>query len=270
MVSAVEIRLPCGLRVPIPVQGREGEGRSTKYGGDHPSDVTSGLEFIAASFPASEGISLVTKEGIGRYVRNTPRFVAGAPAISCTAYSCIQGAVEEALKITDLPGVIIELRVPRGKEVALNTLNAQVGIEGGISLLGTTGFVEPWDDHLTQSLLDIVKDAERLVLTTGRIGLRYSRLLFPDHTVVLAGGKFSQALPVAPGEVVLCGLPGLILRSINPGILEGTPYRTIEEMMEDPTFQKRAHESIAIFRKRNPHVRVVLIDRRGSVVVDSI
>jgi cobalt-precorrin-5B (C1)-methyltransferase len=252
------------------VQGREGEGRSTKYGGDHPSDVTSGLEFIAASFPASEGISLVTKEGIGRYVRNTPRFVAGAPAISCTAYSCIQGAVEEALKITDLPGVIIELRVPRGKEVALNTLNAQVGIEGGISLLGTTGFVEPWDDHLTQSLLDIVKDAERLVLTTGRIGLRYSRLLFPDHTVVLAGGKFSQALPVAPGEVVLCGLPGLILRSINPGILEGTPYRTIEEMMEDPTFQKRAHESIAIFRKRNPHVRVVLIDRRGSVVVDSI
>ena len=45
---------------------------------------------------------------------------------------------------------------------------------------------------------------------------------FPDHEAVLVGSKIGAALSAAMGEVILFGLPGLVLRYINPGILEGT------------------------------------------------
>jgi hypothetical protein len=108
------------------------------------------------------------------------------------------------------------LIIPDGERIAATTLNPKVGIEGGISILGTTGFVEPWDDHLSESVVERVKTADRAVLTTGRIGLRHARLLFPEYEVILVGAKLKESLSVAPKDTVLCGLPGLILKFLNP------------------------------------------------------
>jgi cobalt-precorrin-5B (C1)-methyltransferase len=144
-----------------------------------------------------------------------------------------------------------------------------MGVDGGISVLGTTGLVEPWDDHLTESILERISAADRPVLTTGRVGLRFSRLLFPDREVILIGGKLNEALDAARGEVTLCGLPALILRHINPQILDGTGYLTVEELAGSPQFPDLLAETLRKFRQTLPWVTVVLINREGRIIGES-
>jgi len=144
-----------------------------------------------------------------------------------------------------------------------------MGVDGGISVLGTTGLVEPWDDHLTESTMDRIAAADRPVFTTGRIGLRFSRLLFPDREVILIGGKLKGALDAARGEVTLCGLPALILRHINPHILDTTGFPTVEELAGSPEFPAILAATLGEFRKARPRVTVVLINRAGEIIGES-
>ena len=168
---------------------------------------------------AQDGLSLVPGPGIGRFFRDTPRYKKGAPAISEIPLTCILASMEEALDLTGLSGATVSLSIPEGEKIARKTLNPRVGIEGGISVLGSTGLVEPWDDHLEESVQARVAGSTNVVVTTGRVGLRYARMLFPDREVVLAGGRIGEALSAAEGEVTLCGLPALILKYIEPHIL---------------------------------------------------
>jgi cobalt-precorrin-5B (C1)-methyltransferase len=126
--------------------------------------------------------------------------------------------------------------------------------------------VEPWDDHLAESVRDRVAAADRPVITTGRIGLRYSRMLFPDREVILAGGRIGEALDAARGEVTLCGLPGLILRYLDPSILEGTGCATVAELQQRPEFPRLLRLAVDRFRASHPRVTVVILDRKGQVL----
>ena len=114
-----------------------------------------------------------------------------------------------------------------------------MGLTGVFPCSVTTGLVEPWDDHLEETVISRVRSAPRVVLTTGRTGLRYARLLFPDHEVVLVGSNIGVALSSAMGDVTLFGLPGLVLRYINHEILEGTGCRTVEELMTKQEYAPR-------------------------------
>jgi cobalt-precorrin-5B (C1)-methyltransferase len=136
-------------------------------------------------------------------------------------------------------------------------------------VLGTTGLVEPWDDHLEDSMRERVSTSSNAVLTTGRIGLRYARLLYPDRDIVLVGGKIGEALAAAKGEVILFGLPALILRYINPHILDGTGYDTVEEFAASPAFNLAMNASLREFKKEHPQVRVVLVNRTGAIIGES-
>jgi cobalt-precorrin-5B (C1)-methyltransferase len=114
-----------------------------------------------------------------------------------------------------------------------------------------------------------VSTSSNAVLTTGRIGLRYARLLYPDRDIVLVGGKIGEALAAAKGEVILFGLPALILRYINPHILDGTEYTTVEEFATSPTFNLAMNASLREFKKEHPQVRVVLVNRTGAIIGES-
>lgn len=265
----VSITLPCDILVEVSVHGHAGTGTSVKYAGDYPSDVTAGLEFRAEAAIRPGGITVTFGEGIGRFSRDTPRFRKGTPAVSPAALSCIIRSVQEALDATGISGVSVRISAPLGTTVAQKTLNPRVGVDGGISVLGTTGLVEPWDDHLTESTIDRVAAADRPILTTGRVGLRFSRLLFPDREVILIGGKLKDALDAARGEVTLCGLPALILRYINPQILNGTGYLTVEELAGSPRFPAILAETLRKFKTAKPRVTVVLINREGRIIGES-
>ena len=179
---------------------------------------------------------------------------------------CILGSIQEAIDQQGLQGVQVRLQIPLGVEIAKKTLNSRVGIEGGISVLGTTGLVEPWDDHLEESICERVSLSRNAVLTTGRIGLRYARLFYPNHDIVLVGGKIGEALEAARGEVILFGLPALILRYINPHILDGTGFATVEEFAASDGFHHALQTNLTEFRKKYPQVRIVLINRNGVII----
>ena len=268
-VAAVHVRIPCGLVVSVPVAGSGGKASCRKFGGDYPGDVTAGCEFVAEALPRKEGICFLPGIGIGRYSRTTPRFRKGDPAITPAPLACILTSIEEATGLTGLSGVQVRLRIPRGSVIAKKTLNPRVGVTGGISILGTTGLVEPWDDHLGESFRERLAGTHRAVLTTGRIGLRFARLMYPDREIVLVGNRIHEALDAANGEVILFGLPGLILRFMDPDILEGTGYDTIEEFAETPGFFPVMKSTLAGFARDYPGVRVVLVNRDGAIIGES-
>lgn len=268
-VDKVTVTIPCGLIVTVPVSASGGHATCRKYAGDYPADATANLLFSADYSMKAIGLILVPGKGIGRFMRDTPRYYSGQAAMSKPAQQCIFLAMNEALTETGLDGALVSLIVPDGERVGSATLNPKVGIEGGISILGTTGLVEPWDDHLSESVVERVRTADRVVLTTGRIGLRHARLLFPDYEVILAGAKLMEALSVAPEDTVLCGLPGLILKFIEPGIVDGTGCLTVEELSVRPEFEEKMAAAFQKARSRYPALRIVVVDRRGIILGDS-
>jgi cobalt-precorrin-5B (C1)-methyltransferase len=269
-VEKVALTLPCGLRVTVPAHGEGGRGEARKDSGDYPSDITAGLLFVATARPAPAGVEVVAGEGIGRFVRDTPRYRAGDAAVSPTARASIERAADEAREEVGRAGVCVCLSIPEGAAVAQKTLNPRIGVEGGVSVLGSTGLVEPWDDHLSESAFERIRGADRVVLTTGRIGLRYSRLLFPSHEAVLVGVNLGRALAEVRGEAVICGLPGLVLKFIDPDVLQGTGCATVEDLTATPAWPGVLERAFARSRQEHPGVRVVVVDRTGAILGDSI
>ncbi len=170
-VETAPIMLPCGILAEIPAVGKDGEGSARKYSGDYPHDITVGILICAKASPA-ECVSLETGEGIGRFVRDTPRYQTGASAVSPSAKKEILDAISSACRAAGLSGAAVLLTIPDGRRIGAMTLNPKVGIDGGISVVGTTGFVEPWDDHLSETVSERIAGAKNVVITTGRIGLR--------------------------------------------------------------------------------------------------
>jgi len=268
--ETVTITTPAGVAVTVPVTvSRKGEASCEKYSGDYPQDATAGITITCHAAVSGSGVRIRAGIGIGRFDRDTPRHKQGDPAISGPAMNEILSSIREGLDSTGIPGVDIEISVPEGESVGALTLNPRMGIRGGISILGSTGLVEPWDDHLEASVLERVRAAGRVALTTGRIGLRFTRIHFPDYEPVLIGNNIATALACASGEVIVAGLPGLIIRFICPGILEGTSCPTVEELMYRPEYEERIIKALGLYRSRYPGVRVVLFDRDGRVQYDT-
>lgn len=88
---------------------------------------------------AGEGIGRVTQKGLEQSI--------GDPAINQVPRRMIREAVEEELQKAGIDrGVRVMIWVPDGAEIARKTFNPRLGIEGGISILGTTGIVEPMSE----------------------------------------------------------------------------------------------------------------------------
>ncbi|MCZ7362116.1 MAG: cobalt-precorrin-5B (C(1))-methyltransferase, partial [Candidatus Methanoperedens sp.] len=250
---------PAGIRVVMPVVAKNGKASAIKDSGDHSSDVTGGIEILAEAIGND---SMVIKAGNGIGSKR------GVPAINPSPMHQIEEAVREALAETGLNGVSVTISVPDGEKIAKNTLNEKIGITGGISILGTTGFVEPWNEHLGEMKEELIRSARQLVLTTGRLGMRFSHMLFPDHTIILIGSDISRGLAAAKGEVILCGLPGLILKWASRSILKNSGYLTVQEMIDsdpqNPIIDKGLMKAVNLSGKR-----VVLLNRDGTILRDS-
>ena len=263
--ESLVVMTPAGIPVMLPVRAENGHCTARKDGGDHQSDVTAGLEICAWARPSEETL-LFAGEGIGNIGAGGLCDQIGRPAISPSAREQIMLAISEGCEEAGVEHVQVEIYVPRGEEIARKTLNPRLGITGGISILGSTGFVEPWNEHLIGERAEELKGAKRVVVSTGRTGLKFSRILFPDHEAVLMGSQLNR-LEFAPDqESILCGLPALILKWAWPEILRNTGYNTVAEMVE----REPGHENIALglrrAKERLPHTRIVLLHRDGRIL----
>ncbi|MBE0525052.1 MAG: cobalt-precorrin-5B (C(1))-methyltransferase, partial [Methanosarcinales archaeon] len=178
-------------------------------------------------------------------------------------------AILEALDECRLEGAAVTISAPDGEAVAALTLNQKVGVEGGISILGTTGFVEPWNDHLGETKMEVISEASGVVLTTGRIGMRYSQILFPEYTSVMVGSRLDEGIQAAIGETIICGLPGLILKWAVPDILEGTGFNTVQEMIDNNKENPLIYTSLAEVGEKSNSARIVVVDRDGNIIRDT-
>ncbi len=260
-IFEVSIPTPAGIRVVLPVVAANGKALAIKDPGDHAFDVTGGMEIVAEARPHT---SIVIKAGSGIGLKRN------IPAINPSPMRQIEMAVSEALLETGLKGACVIISVPEGKKIAKKTLNEQMGITEGISILGTTGFVEPWNEHLGEMKDELIRQADRLVLTTGRLGVRFSHMLFPDYTIILIGSGISGALLAAKekADVIISGLPGLILKWSYPDILKNSGYLTVQEMIDhspDNPLIDRALERAVVSSGR----RVVIFNRDGTILRDS-
>lgn len=267
-VTHISVPTPVGLRAELNVTGSKGHAIAKKMNNDHESDITRGIEFVADA-KETEGITIYAGEGIGIVTRSGLESKKGQPAINPRPMEQIRASVKEAVEELGLKGSEVTIYLPKGKEIAKETLNSRIGVMDGISILGTTGFVEPWNDHLGEMKGDLIRCSDKVVLTTGRIGIRYSTMLFPDHTVVLAGSRISEALEAAHGDVIICGLPGLVLKWGNPDMLKGSGFATVVEMIEVQAQNPRIQQAFDMAVKKAKGARVVVVDRDGTVLMDS-
>ena len=267
IIERVTVPTPAGIGVTLPVSASCGRASAIKDCGDHGFDVTGGIEIVAEAHESGgadvgDSISITAGRGIG--VKR------GVPAINPAPMKQIRAAIAEAVREIGISGADVMISVPRGEEIARETLNSRVGVIGGISILGTTGFVEPWNEHLLETKQELIQQAEQVVLTTGRLGMRYSNMLFPNHTVVMVGNRISEGIDAAKdkSEVIVCGLPGLILKWIDPEVLRGSDSLTTQELINRNPDDARIDRTLAAAKEDAPGVRIVLLNRDGSILRD--
>lgn len=118
-----------------------------KDSGDDP-DVTDGIYVYARVTRKSEaGVSIDGGEGVGRVTRKGLEQAAGEAAINKVPRQMIGDAVREEIKKAGYSaGLSVLISIPEGRELAAKTFNPRLGIEGGISVLGTSGIVEPMSE----------------------------------------------------------------------------------------------------------------------------
>ena len=139
----VEITLPKGQVVAFALAFEEkGEGWARvgiiKDAGDDP-DVTHGATIVATVRLRSAGVIFKAGEGVGMVTKPGLPIAVGEPAINPVPRQMME-AVVAAFGI----GAEIEISVPGGVALAVKTWNGRLGIVGGLSILGTTGIVNPF------------------------------------------------------------------------------------------------------------------------------
>ena len=175
----VALRTPSGVRLTLPVReiGMErGRVRCAveKDGGDDP-DVTSGaLIFAEVTRREAPGIEIEGGKGVGRVTKPGLDQPPGAAAINSVPRRMIAEALEEVCRFADYRGGLrVVISVPEGEEIAKKTFNPRLGIAGGISIIGTSGVVEPM--------------SERAHVEATRVELRQKRSLGMDYALLTPG-----------------------------------------------------------------------------------
>ncbi len=264
-ISYVTVLTPVGIRVRVAVAARNGYATAQKPKSDYADDVTESVIFKATATEARR-LQLCIGHGIGVVKKQGLRVSYGKPAVNPEARKAVCHAIKEAVQDSSLAGALVQLSAPNGKHISDKTLNRKVGVIGGISVLGTTGFVEPWSESLLESAEDLVRQADRIVLTTGRTGLKYAKMYFPHHTAVVAGSNLSRVFQKAQGkEVIIFGLPALILKWGCPDILHKTTANTVQQLFDKDPYGNIINATLALLKRRT-RARIVIINRNGRIV----
>ena len=221
----VSIRLPRGATPSFALalaERREGIARAgiVKDAGDDP-DVTHGALIIAELAWAAPGTGIVFRagEGVGTVTRAGLPLAVGEPAINPAPRAMIRQALTEVAEANGAgtPDVTVTIAIPGGERLAERTMNARLGIVGGLSVLGTTGIVVPYSCaswiHAIHRGIDVARASglDHIAATTGTTSERAVQALYdlPEQALIdmgdFVGGtlKYLRRHPV--GRLTLAG-----------------------------------------------------------------
>jgi cobalt-precorrin-5B (C1)-methyltransferase len=208
-VDEVEITLPRGERVRFQLRScvlhsdSAAECSVIKDAGDDP-DVTHGAEiFTRIDLEPPPGVRYRAGQGIGTVTKTGLELAVGEPAINPMPRRMIRQALGEVLGDSwDEVGVTVTISIRNGEELAKQTLNGRLGILGGLSILGTTGIVEPYSNAAFKvSILKAIRVArsngcDHLVLTPGGRSETFAQQMFalPEESFIEVGDFVKQAM----------------------------------------------------------------------------
>ena len=196
-----------------------------KDSGDDP-DSTDGCLVCVTVRRTERGIVIDGGEGVGRVTKPGLDQPVGAAAINSVPRAMIASALEEICAETGYGGGLSALvSVPGGRELAKKTFNPMLGVEGGISILGTSGIVEPMsEDALVDTIALELRQAaaggvRSLILTPGNYGMEFLRSKGYDRLnvpIVKCSNYIGDALDIAAAEgfkaVLLAGHIGKLVK----------------------------------------------------------
>ena len=238
--DSVVLRTPKGLVVEVAplfcrLTAAGAECAIEKDGGDD-VDVTTGLAIVATVElrPESPDICIDGGVGVGRVTKPGLDQPVGAAAINHVPRQMITDALRREAASADYHGgFAVTISIPEGEAVAKRTFNPHIGVTGGLSILGTSGIVEPMSQ---QAILDTIQlemnqaalqagNPKRLILAPGNYGLDYLHETYPDFAAIpvvktsnFIGDTLDMAASAGFEEVLLVGHVGKLVK-VAGGIL---------------------------------------------------
>ena len=232
--ETVALRTPKGIVVEVaPLFCRRidtgAECAIEKDGGDD-VDVTTGLPVIATVelLPGCTDIRIDGGRGVGRVTKPGLDQPVGAAAINHVPRQMIAEALRrEAEAACYTGGFAVTVSIQNGEEVARRTFNPHIGVEGGLSVLGTSGIVEPMSQ---QAILDTIQlemnqavlragTPKRLILAPGNYGLDYLHDTYPAFAAIpvvktsnFIGDTLDMAASAGFEQVLLVGHVGKLVK----------------------------------------------------------
>ena len=233
-IDKIEIETPAGIRYCPKLEEIDiGEDyvrcAVRKESGDDP-DITNGSLIVVKVSHGREGQSLREiriegGEGVGRVTRPGLDQPVGAAAINSVPRQMIEQEVRQVMELFDHEGTLeVVVSVPGGRELAEKTFNPRLGIEGGISIIGTSGIVEPMSQ---KALLDSIRVELRqkkamgstvAVITPGNYGLAFMKEVYGfdlDQAVKCSnfiGDTIDMAVELGFQKLLLCGHIGKLVK----------------------------------------------------------
>ena len=219
-VPAVQLQTPRGEVLTIDIVScqrfpRQGRCTVRKDAGDDP-DITDGVQVAAHVSLTSGGIVIAGGPGIGRVTKPGLSCPVGEWAINPVPRQMIRTAVEDiARQCGYTGGFAVTISIPGGEELARKTFNPRLGIEGGLSVLGTTGIVEPMSERALVETIHREMDSRRaagekhILAFFGNYGVDFSRdvLQIDTEKRVTISNYVGEALDYG----AYCGFSDLLL-----------------------------------------------------------
>ena len=151
-VATVRIDTPKGIMLnleplEIEVQDQYVSCAIRKDSGDDPDDTNGILVFAKVEKVAEPGVHIEGGVGVGRVTKPGLACAVGGPAINPTPRRMITSEVTSVMEEAGYAGgLLVTISIPEGVEIAKKTFNPRLGIVGGLSVLGTSGIVEPMSE----------------------------------------------------------------------------------------------------------------------------
>ena len=207
----IQIRTPKGITLDLQVCDIRMEPEKVscaieKDSGDDP-DVTKGMHITATVSRRREpGVLIDGGKGVGRVTKPGLDQPVGNAAINSVPRQMIRENLEEVFRIADYHGGLdVVISAPGGEEIAGKTFNPRLGIEGGISILGTSGIVEPMSEEALVGSIQVeirqkvASGARYLLVTPGNYGETFLRehMTLPFSESVKCSNFVGQTIDMA-------------------------------------------------------------------------
>lgn len=196
-ISEISIATPKGIVLNLPVLDVKISENSAscavrKDGGDDIDATHGALVYAEVTFTNGD-IEIDGGKGVGRVTKKGLDQPVGSAAINSVPRQMILQAVKEACSLGGYEkGMKIIISVPEGEQIAEKTFNPRLGIIGGISIIGTSGIVEPMSQ---EALVETIRTEMKMRIANGSAVI----LAVPGNY----GEDFSQTICSVPTEQIV-------------------------------------------------------------------